>query len=107
MARYWLSGRKRKAGGSEFGPIFIPEKRAGDALAAWYQIDGPRTNVWVGRYTRDKGWGKAERIENRTSVAFGPLVSADPTGGFILFWKMIDGMNPATSIHSSWARRLR
>lgn len=81
--------------------------RAGDALAAWYQIDGPRTNVWVSRYSRDKGWGKAERIENRTSVAFGPLVTADPTGGFIVFWKMIDGMNPANSIHSLWARRLR
>jgi len=81
--------------------------RAGDALATWYQIDGPRTNVWAGRYSRDTGWGKAERIENRTSVAFGPLVTADPTGGFIVFWKMIDGMNPANSIHSLWARRLR
>ncbi len=81
--------------------------RAGDALAAWYQIDAVHNNVWVSRYSRDKGWGKAERIENRTSVVFRPLVTADPTGGFVVFWKMIDGMNPANSIHSLWARRLR
>jgi len=81
--------------------------RNGDALAAWYQIDVVHNNVWISRYSRHKGWGKAERIENRTSVAFGPLVSADPTGGFIVFWKMIDGVNPANSIYSLWARRLR
>ena len=79
----------------------------GDALATWYQIDLVYNNVWISRYTPKKGWGKAHQIENRTSVAFKPLVLADPTGGFIVFWKMIDGVNPANSIHTLWARRVR
>jgi hypothetical protein len=65
---------------------------SGNALAAWYQSDDTRFNIWSNRYIVGSGWGTAELIEtNNAGDAQSPQVAVDTAGNAITVWQQSDG----------------
>jgi uncharacterized protein YbdZ (MbtH family) len=72
----------------------------GNTIAVWYQHDVKTFNIWSNRYDIDKGWGKAELIENGSGDAFDPKIASASNGNAIAVWIQDDG-----TAYSIWANR--
>ena len=74
---------------------------AGNAIAAWYQHDGVRNNIWSNRYVVGTGWGTAQLIETDNSgAAYNPQASLDSAGNAIAVWFQSDGTR-----YNIWSNR--
>ena len=74
---------------------------AGNAIAAWYQSDGVRNNIWSNRYVVGTGWGTAQLIEtDNIGAAYNPQVSVDSAGNAIAVWFQSDGTR-----YNIWSNR--
>ncbi len=73
----------------------------GNALAAWEQSAGTRTDIWSNRYTAGSGWGTAQLVEtDNAGPASGPNLAFDSNGNALVVWHQSDGTR--TNI---WANR--
>jgi hypothetical protein len=64
----------------------------GNAMVAWNQFDGIRTNVWANRYVAGSGWGTATLIENNnTGDAGTPSIAMNASGGAVAVWHQSNG----------------
>jgi hypothetical protein len=74
----------------------------GDAVAAWHQSDGTRTNVWANRYLAGTGWGSPSLIEiDNTGDAQYPRVGMSSNGNAIATWFQWDGTR-----NNVWANQI-
>ena len=87
------------AGSADPGPIVMDAN--GNAMVAWSQSDGARTNVWANRYVAGTGWGTATLIEtdNAGNVDI-PSIGLSASGHAVAVWHQSDGTR--TNI---WANR--
>ena len=73
----------------------------GNAIAAWQQNDGTRSNIWANRYVKGRGWQDAELIEiDNAGNAGSPQVAMDSDGNAIATWYQSDGTR-----NNIWANR--
>lgn len=64
----------------------------GNAVATWYQYDGPVANVWANIYTVGSGWGTAAVIEtSNAGDAVGPRIATDAQGHAFVVWSQSNG----------------
>ena len=72
------------------GPVVMDAN--GNAMVAWSQSDGIRTNAWAIRYVAGTGWGTATLIENDnagdTSI---PSIAMNASGNAVAVWHQSDG----------------
>lgn len=74
---------------------------AGNATVIWTQVDEDGYfNVWSNRYTADRGWGAATRIETNTGDASRPQIAVDHNGNVLAQWVQWEG-----DYLSIWANR--
>lgn len=87
------------AGDADPGPVVMDAN--GNAMVAWSQSDGTRTNVWANRYVAGTGWGTATLIEtdNAGDVSI-PSIAMNAGGNAVAVWHQSDGTR--TNI---WANR--
>jgi len=87
-------------GDAEFPQVVVDGN--GNALAAWQQFDGIRTNILANQYTAATGrWGTAELIEtDNAGHAYAPQLAVDSSGNALAVWFQSDGIR--TNI---WANR--
>ena len=65
---------------------------SGDAIAAWCQYDGTRTNICSNRYVVGIGWETAKLLETDNSgSAYLPQVAIDGSGNATAVWYQSDG----------------
>ena len=64
---------------------------AGNAIAVWYQFDGPSYSIWSNHYSAGSGWGTAEVIESGTGNAINPRVALDSNGNGLAVWTQNGG----------------
>jgi len=64
----------------------------GNAMVAWSQSDGTRTNAWASRYVAGTGWGTATLIEtdNAGDVSI-PSIALNASGHAAAVWHQSDG----------------
>ncbi len=72
----------------------------GNVIAAWYQNDGTRNNIWANKYVAGTGWQTPELIETNVGNASSPQVAMDPNGNAIATWQQNDGTR-----NNIWANR--
>ncbi len=86
------------------GPAGVPQIAVdgnGNALAAWVQYDGTRTNIWANRFSAGSGWGTAQLIEtDNKGSAYSPQIAFDGSGNAIAVWQQSDGTRA-----NIWANR--
>ncbi len=75
---------------------------SGNAIAVWWQSDGPNYSIWTNRYNAATGaWGTAALIEtDNTGFASFPQIALDDSGNALAVWQQYDGTN-----YSIWANR--
>jgi hypothetical protein len=65
---------------------------SGNAVAAWYQYDGTRNNVWAARFVPGAGWGAPSLLESSDAGnAADPAVAVDAGGNATAVWHAWDG----------------
>ncbi|HTT97797.1 MAG TPA: Ig-like domain-containing protein [Rhizomicrobium sp.] len=70
----------------------IEMNAAGDAVVAWYQDDGTRTNIWAIRFSTFAGWSTPAPLENDDAGgALYPWVGIDAIGNGLVAWQQSDG----------------
>jgi hypothetical protein len=60
---------------------------AGDALVAWLEHDGARSNIWCSRYVAGESWGDATSLDESDTNAFAVQVALDDGGDAVVVWK--------------------
>jgi hypothetical protein len=89
-------------GGGAFSPQVAVDP-AGNALAAWEQRDGARSDLWATRLTPATGWGTAELTKTDNTGNVSQLhVAVDPNGNVLAVW-VLRYNGTLTNI---WANRL-
>jgi hypothetical protein len=73
---------------------------SGHAIAVWTQDDGTRYNIWANRFSLERGWGSAEKIESDTGGVDSPQIAMDASGHAIAVWTQYDGTG-----YNIWANR--
>ncbi len=64
----------------------------GDAIAVWYQFEGPVRNIRANMYSTTTGWGDDELIEtDDTGNAMNQMVDIDDAGNAMVVWRQFDG----------------
>jgi len=87
------------AGGASAPELAVDS--SGNAVAAWWQFDGIRSNIWSNRFVVGIGWGTAQLIETDSSgTASGPHVAVDRSGNAVAVWYQSDGVR-----NSIWSNR--
>ena len=74
---------------------------SGNGMAAWYQLDGTRQNVYARRYTTGSGWGAVALAESYDAGdALSPQVAINASGAIMAIWEQV----PAEGVrHDIWA----
>ncbi len=73
----------------------------GNAVVAWEQYEGRRSDIWANRYVAASGWSRATLIErDNAGAAHSPEVAIDPAGNAVVVWDQSDGTR-----YNLWANR--
>lgn len=75
---------------------------SGNAIAVWFQSDGPRMNIWANRYVAGTGWVLPQLIETDSDSGYWPQVGVDESGNAVAVWQQYDGTR-----WNIWANTLR
>jgi len=85
--------------GDAYSPVIAFDGN-GNALAAWFQSDGVRNNIWANRFD-GTSWGAATLIEtDNAGGASAPKITFDGNGNAIAVWHQSDGARS-----NIWANR--
>jgi hypothetical protein len=111
-ARRYVAGSGWQGSGPELigtnhgnvGNANVAMDGVGNAVAAWWQHDGTRDNIWARRYVVGSGWQGAgpELIELDEGDTGTPLVAMDRAGNAVVIWRQSDG-----AAHNLWANEYR
>jgi hypothetical protein len=81
-------GRAMRLGAGKVGRALAPKVAMdgqGNAVAAWFQVQGNMTEIWAARYTGTSGWGPPERLDKHGN-AINPQVTMDSRGQATVVW---------------------
>ena len=97
----WSAPRLVELAGDTFamGPRIAMNVR-GQAMAVWYQLDGPASRVWAKRFTPQEGWAEATQIGlSHPHNGFEPHTALNAQGDAMAVWSEFDGVR-----NTVWAR---
>lgn len=77
-------------GGNAFSPVVAVDD-SGNAVAAWRQWDGTRSNIRAGVYLAGSGWQTDEALETSDGDAVAVSVGMDGSGNAMVVWTQYDG----------------
>ncbi len=89
----WHGAQIGKVGAPNTSNVEVAFTSDGNAIAVWYEYDGPHTNLWANIYTVGTGWGTAQELQasnNEDEVS--PKIATDAHGHAVVVWSQNTGV---------------